>query len=612
MALIPCTGAVILLVAAPLLLQNPPPRDTPPPPPPPVGTSSITGQVVAADKGAAVKRATVTISGRPAPAPGTGRGAPGIAVSGVQMGVVGMGRGGSHPPQVTDDAGRFEFTGIPGGIYSIMVSPRHGYVRPQRPPVIDVEEGKEATIAIKLERTGVITGRVHDDSGEPLVRARVNALRREPSAGGRLMSTGMGDTTDDLGQFRLFDLPPGQYFVNGADSNQFSFSSGGPNSPTPPAVGYAPTYFPGSASVGGARAITVKSAQETPGIDFSLVRVAMGRITGTVRNSAGQVLTTQVHVSLSPRAEDAAGFNRGAGIRPDGTFMIGEVPPGEYYVVASTSSGEGPNAPREGAYLPVDVNGGDVSVDIRTNSGATVRGHVLIEGTPPPISPAAAALGRGGVPQVTVQARPSSPGSSLSMVMSQRPAIAAEDGTFELTGLRGPVLLTAYGPRMALRSVTRGGQDLTASPLEFKGTEKISAVTVTLTYDVGTLEGMVTNDKGEPVSGGMVLVFPADDSRWFIGSPFIHIYSSMQEMPASARPPTTSATPGMLPAGRGPRVPGSFVSSGLLPGAYLVLAFEAGNRPPTDRETLHKLREQAATATVMAGSTASVQVRAVK
>src|SRR5687768_6853949 len=131
MAVIPCTSAVILLAAAPLLLQVPPPRDTPPPPPPPpVGTSRISGQVVAADTGAAVKRASVMISGRPAP--GTGRGAPGVAGRGaVQLSIVTGGAAGSHPPQMTDDGGRFEFPDIPGGIYSIMVQPRHGYVRPQ-------------------------------------------------------------------------------------------------------------------------------------------------------------------------------------------------------------------------------------------------------------------------------------------------------------------------------------------------------------------------------------------------------------------------------------------------------------------------------------------------
>jgi hypothetical protein len=610
MALNSFSGAVILLAAAPLLLQVPPPRDTPPPPPPtPVGTSRISGQVVAADTGAAVKRASVTISGRPAPM--AGRGAPGTAGRGVAVQLsVAMGPGGSHPPQITDDAGRFEFPDIPGGIYTIMVSPRHGYVRPTRPTQVDVEEGKAATVAIKLERTGVITGRLLDESGDPLVRARVTALRREPTAGGRLMSTGMGAQTDDLGQFRLFDLPPGTYFVNGADST--NYMSFGPMSPAP-GQGYAPTYFPGSASIGGARAIAVKSAQETAGIDFSLVKVAMGRITGTVRDSTGQLATNRASVNLAPSTDDVAGFNRGSGIRPDGTFMIGDIPPGEYYLIASMSTGDGPNAPREGAYVPVTVNGADVTVDLRTNAGATVTGRVVIEGTPQPLPPAIAAMGRGGVPQVMIQARPST-ASSLSMMMGGvRPVTAAEDGTFELTGLRGPTLLTATGGRMALKSVMRGAQDLTSTPLEFKGTEKVGSVTVTMTHDVGTLEGQVTNDKGEPVPGAMIVVFTEDDTRWFYGSPFIYVYSAMPEMPASAKPPATSATPGM-PAGGGPppRVPGSFVSSSLLPGRYLVVAFDAGNRPGTDRESLEKVRDQAVIATVMAGSRANVQVRVVK
>jgi hypothetical protein len=517
--------------------------------------------------------------------------------------------GGQFPAwtQVTDDAGRFDFGDLPAGVYSIMVMPRSGFVRPQ-PRQAEVEDGKTATVAIRLERTGAITGRLLDESGDPLARARVSAMRRERSAG-RLMPTGMGATTDDLGQFRLFDLPPGDYFVTAADANY------GPTNATGASQGYAPTYFPGSASLDGARSVVVKSAQETPGIEFSLVRVAMGRITGTLRDSNGQVVTSRASINAVRRGEDAIRFNRGAGVRPDGSFTITEIPPGEYYLVASVTPAEGPNATRQGAYVPVSVNGNDTSVDIRTNTGATIRGRVVLEGTFPALPSAIAQMSTTG-PRVMVQARPMMEGGLGIAAGMTRPVSPAEDGTFELTGVRGPVLLLATGMRLAFKSVTHGAEDLTAKPIEFKGTERTSNVTIVLTYDVGTLEGMVTDDSGDAVPSAAVILFPEDDSRWFQGSPFIHISRAIPVMAASAMtPPQTSATPGVLPAGRRVPAPGSFLSSALLPGRYFVAAIDGAamqGMPPTDRESLEKLRKHAVIGTVTAGATATVQLRVVK
>jgi hypothetical protein len=610
MGIVPCASLVALVAAAPLLLQDRPPASQPPPPP--VGTSRISGQVVADDNGAPVKRASVSISGRSLLM--SGRGAP----SGVSGGVVGGTQvrittgtvgGGQFPAwtQVTDDAGKFDFGDLPEGVYSIMVLPRSGFVRPQ-PRQAEVEEGKTATVAIRLERTGAITGRLLDESGEPLARARVSAMRRERTAG-RLIPTGMGATTDDLGQFRLFDLPPGEYFVTAGDTSY------GPMNAAGPSQGYAPTYFPGSASLDGARSVVVKSAQETPGIEFSLIRVAMGRITGTLRDSNGQVVATRASVSVVRRGEDSIGFNRGAGVRPDGSFIITEIPPGEYYLAASVASGEGPNATREGAYVPVSVNGNDASVDIRTNTGATVRGRVVLEGTPPAL-PSAIAQVSSTAPRIMVQARPMTMGGGLAMAAGMsRPVSPAEDGTFELTGVRGPVLLAATGMRLALKSVTHGAEDLTAKPIEFKGTERTSNVTIVLTYDVGTLEGMVTDERGEPLPGAAVIIFPDDDSRWFQGSPFVHVSRARPAMAASPMRPQTSPTPGVLPAGPRVPMPGSFMSSALLPGRYLVAAIDSAGMqimPSMDRESLEKLRKHAVIATVSAGAPATVQLRVVK
>jgi hypothetical protein len=150
--------------------------------------------------------------------------------------------------------------------------------------------------------------------------------------------------------------------------------------------------------------------------------------------------------------------------------------------------------------------------------------------------------------------------------------------------------------------------------MEFKGTERVNNVTIVLTHDVGSIDGAVTDDSGQPAPGASVIMFPDDESRWFRGSPFVHYTRAMPAVRSSAVRPETAARPGLAAPVRSLRTPGSFVSISLLPGRYLVAAIESesGAMPPTDRESLERLRKHAVVATVTAGATASVQLRVVK
>jgi hypothetical protein len=274
--------------------------------------------------------------------------------------------------------------------------------------------------------------------------------------------------------------------------------------------------------------------------------------------------------------------------------------------------GEGQGAIREGAYVPVAVNGNDVSVELQTNRGATVRGRVVVEGTPPAVPPEIAVRPDAG--RISVSSRSITMGPLGMVTGGSRPATVNEDGTFELTGLRGPLLLTAFGMRLALKSVTHGAEDLTARAMEFKGTERVDNVMVVMTYDVGSIEGTVTGDGGEPVPGAAVIVFPDDESRWFRNSPFVYFTRAVPELRASAQRPASAAVPGLPSPGGRAREPGSFATSGLLPGRYLVAALDAEGMgmAPSDRESLERLRKHAVAATVTAGGSASVQLRIVK
>src|SRR5215470_4631914 len=122
----------------------------------------------------------------------------------------------------TADDGSFSVEGLAPGAYTISVS-TEGYI-------VDSgllnEDGKPIfyrpgdTAIIRMIKGGVITGKVTDAQGQPLIQAPVTAVRLRDERGRAAgavsrISRGMGSSqTDDRGIYRLYGLQPGAYVVS--------------------------------------------------------------------------------------------------------------------------------------------------------------------------------------------------------------------------------------------------------------------------------------------------------------------------------------------------------------------------------------------------------------
>jgi hypothetical protein len=229
----------------------------------------------------------------------------------------------------TNSNGVFEFTELPAARYTLTASKtgyltlQYGQRRPLEPgKPIDLAAGQTLnSLDFTLPRGSVITGRVVDEFGEPVPDASVQAMRFQYMGGQRqLVPAGRMAQTDDIGQFRVFGLAPGDYyvaatvrsqglgqaiaaevvdrvqsgnaaagvavdvasslpgtFVTGTSDGNFQFFGGEPVEST----GYAPTYYPGTTNASEAQRITVGVSEEVPGVSFSLSPVRLARISGT-------------------------------------------------------------------------------------------------------------------------------------------------------------------------------------------------------------------------------------------------------------------------------------------------------------------------------------------
>ena len=106
----------------------------------------------------------------------------------------------------TDERGRFIFRGVAAGTYRVLVQ-HDAFVRATGRTVTIASGQSTRDLVIAMTPTGVITGRVVDEYGDPVPDVYVRATRQES-----VFET----TTNDLGEYRLFSVPPGAYIVSAA------------------------------------------------------------------------------------------------------------------------------------------------------------------------------------------------------------------------------------------------------------------------------------------------------------------------------------------------------------------------------------------------------------
>jgi hypothetical protein len=376
-------------------------------------------------------------------------------------------------------------------------------------------------ISIALPRGSVLGGRITDEFGEPVANASVTAWRYAYAGGTRRMMPAAGsnarDNTDDQGQFRLFGLPPGDYYVSA------TLRSGGPEvtDPMGEPSGYAATYYPGTTSIAEAQRVTLAVSQENTGVHFGLIATRLVRVAGQVITSSGAPAANGM-VMLTPsnsaggRAVIAAQGGGGNRIDGSGSFRLPNVAPGRYQLQARTGG-------REGELARMDITVGTENVEgltLVTGPGTIVSGTIVADtGEPFDFRPQNVQIsGRAATPDA--QGFGGGPGGSR----------VGDDWTFSLRNIVDPIVIRAAAPQgWTLKSVTLNGQDITDTPMEFPPGQPVSGVQVVLTRKIGSVSGLVTDTRGNPALDATVVVFPANEKLWTYQSRFIRAARPDQE-----------------------------------------------------------------------------------
>lgn len=452
-----------------------PPRDTPPAK---TGTSRIRGRAVASDNGQAVRRASIRLSSPEIP---QGRSA------------------------TTDQDGRYEFRDLPAGRYTVSAM-KTGYVtisfgqrRPNEPgrPLDLADRQVAEKVDFVLPRGGIITGRVLDEFGEPLANAMVQPMMlRMVNGEQRPMPSGPQATTPDTGEFRLWGLAPGDYFI-AVNARAWNFGDQSDDR-----SGYLPTYYPGTPSVAEAQPVSIAVGQTASGVDVMLTPARTARISGTAINSKGQPIRGG-SVMVMPQAPAARMIGMGGGgpIRPDGTFVINGVAPGEY-TLRGNAPPSAPGSPAEVLMATVSVAGEDVTGVVLTPLQPTkITGKITLDPPSGWLQPS----------MVRVMASPKEPGQAF-FGPGGGPPVVHDDFTFELPGSPGTMLIRAMPMQptpttWTLKSVRLDNQEVIDSGVEIVAGRDLAGLEIVLTNRVQIVSGLVTNAKGETAPDATVLIF---------------------------------------------------------------------------------------------------------
>jgi hypothetical protein len=438
------------------------------------------------------------------------------------------------PPAITDDTGKFVFSGLEDGVYSIQVQ-ADGYM-PQAyatlgatASLINVSGGRPTKdINVALTPRANISGRVRDTSAQPVINLPVQLLRYSyDNQGRRSYQTVGATTTDDRGEYRIAGVAPGRYWLLAGKP--------GNGNEVPSAPDYA--FYPGVKEIANAVVIDLQPGMNLPSVDLTLeAKPRTFKVRGKIVDSRTGQPPARARVFVAPQMP---GLNATADkfIGPDvpspnydgrtGIFEIRDLLPGTYFVVAIVVDTPVPAQPgpvvHASGLLSVNVASSDLDgLTIPVVPAGTLPGRVRVEGR----LPAQMTIDRMIVRLVPAGANmQTSLSGMMANVLSQNPSgSVSADGAFQLmnivpgdyriefniptgNGAGGPQYTTMQAANAYIKDARLDGVDVLNAPLHFSGSAH-NGLEVTLAFGSGRVEVTVTDARLQPVRAGRVVAVP--------------------------------------------------------------------------------------------------------
>lgn len=247
--------------------------------------------------------------------------------------------------------------------------------------VLTLRAGQEVKdVQVRLQAAAVLHGRVTDEDGDAMAGAEVSALRQTFVSGHRHWEQVGSERTNDLGEYRIANLPAGNVYVSVSPPPDFKslIESGGATgdargkgaTESAPTSAYQTSYYPGTSDRSQATPIQLHAGDEFP-VNFSLTPSPSVSVRGQVVN-----LPARSSATIMLQSRDFRLVTSGTEMHKDGSFVIRDVSPGSYTLLASVDGAAVPMMARQ----RLDVGSSNVDgLRLVPQPGATVHGRLRLE-----------------------------------------------------------------------------------------------------------------------------------------------------------------------------------------------------------------------------------------
>ena len=404
-----------------------------------------------------------------------------------------QGRGANYTA-LSDSDGHFRLEDVGAGRYRVFLE-KTGFIevnsRDQKAEVniVTVSPGQPVEdLMFRMLPAAVITGRITDEDGDPMSAVRVVALKKVPGKAKR--ETVSVASTDDLGEYRLAGLFPGEYSLAAMPPPDFRDYEKRSEQPepagNPPDTRYLTTFYPGTNDANQASFLGLKAGEEIP-VNLTLVPARSYRVRGIVTGiSAGQ----RPIVELTSKTGDTI---RASEVGADGQFEVRGAAPGSYVLRATEES----STTRLIARQDITVVAADVEgVKLVPAPAFVLSGHLRMDDTHP-----------SDISQYSVNLRkadlPDDPGFFISEDSFGENAQVDRQGNFSWKNVNpGTYVVRLYGAtgpdNIFLKSARIGDRSI-ESGFTISGPAVLDLV---VSSKSGTVEGIVmSHDSGDKQRG---------------------------------------------------------------------------------------------------------------
>jgi hypothetical protein len=447
----------------------------------------------------AAKTVTSSVSGRITI---HGKGAPGITVT-VRSQVNPSSTVLQPAKAVTDQDGNYRLTAILPGSYQIFpIAPV--YVQPDlmttggRKILLLGENEDVQGIDFSLEQGGVITGKVTDAEGRPVIEEHITlTTEADPKTRDQMPIPGAERAqTDDRGIYRVYGIPQGRYKISAGVSDEDSYFD-----PRGGRVAYKRTYYLDTTEFDNAKIIEVVEGGELKNIDIALGRSlpafsASGRLVDGETGKPIMGMRLMLQRTVGNGTAMVPSFSTS---NSQGEFRIENVTPGKYIVIAAQER----QSEQRTDGVALEITDQDVTgLLVKTFKGISFTGNIVVEGTGDKNILSKVAEMR---LQVYSQNEVTHSGVGRDVVVSP-------DGSFLVTGLSPGILNFYFGqgfqqsPSFSILRIERDGV-VQPRNLQIKMGDDLSGITLVLGYGTSSIRGEVKFENGPLPPGARVAIW---------------------------------------------------------------------------------------------------------